>query len=109
MVGIGKRLLATTLVLALGLLLLPLNSFAASTGQIKGKIVHGESGEPVIGASVLVVGTTQGAMTDLEGEFQIYLHKGEEVTIYSSGKRPEMIIKPLPAQPGRSNCFGLNY
>jgi outer membrane receptor protein involved in Fe transport len=72
MAGIGKRLLATTLVLALGLFLLPLNSFAASTGQIKGKITHGETGEPVIGASVLVIGTTQGAMSDLDGEFQIY-------------------------------------
>ncbi len=71
MAGIGKRLLATTVVLTLGLFLLPLNSFAASTGQIKGKIVHEESGESVIGASVLVVGTTQGAMTDLEGEFQV--------------------------------------
>ncbi len=44
-----------------------------------------------------------------EGEFQIYLNKGEEVTIYTSGKRPGMIIEPLPAQPGRSNYFGLNY
>jgi len=72
MAGIGKRLLAITLVLALGLFMLPLNSFAASTGQIKGKITHGETGDPVIGASVLVVGTTQGAMTDLDGEFQVY-------------------------------------
>ena len=44
-----------------------------------------------------------------EGGFEIYLLKDEEVTIYSAGRRPDMIIEPLPAQPGRSNCFGLNY
>jgi len=71
MAGIGKRLLATTLVLVLGLFLLPLDSFAASGGQIKGRITHKDTGEPVIGASVLVVGTTQGAMTDLDGYFQV--------------------------------------
>ena len=71
MAGIGKRLLACTLMLALGVLLLPLHSFAATTGQIKGTIVDKETGEPVVGASVLVVGTTTGAMTDPDGFFQI--------------------------------------
>ncbi|MEW5795860.1 MAG: TonB-dependent receptor [Candidatus Zixiibacteriota bacterium] len=71
MAGIGKRLLACVLLAAVGLLLLPIHSFAATTGQIKGRVTHKDTGEPVIGASVLVVGTTQGAMTDLEGYFQI--------------------------------------
>ena len=71
MAGIGKRLLATTLVLVLGLVLLPLNSFAASTGQIKGKITDKDTGEPIPGVSVLVVGTVFGAATDPDGEFAI--------------------------------------
>lgn len=71
MAGIGKRLLACALLAAMGLLLLPLDSFAATTGQIKGRVTAQDTGEPVIGASVLIVGTTQGAMTDLDGYFQI--------------------------------------
>ena len=47
MAGIGKRLLAITLVLALGLFLLPSDSFAATTGQIKGRITH-KNGYPIV-------------------------------------------------------------
>jgi len=71
MAGIGKRLLACALLISIGVLLLPIDSFAANTGQIKGRVTNKDTGEPVLGASVLVVGTTQGAMTDLEGYFQI--------------------------------------
>ena len=37
---------------------------AAAVGQIKGTITNKETGEAVIGASVMVVATTFGAMTD---------------------------------------------
>jgi hypothetical protein len=47
-------------------------AFAATTGQIKGRITAKDTGDPVIGASVLVVGTMKGAMTDLDGHFQIF-------------------------------------
>lgn len=57
----------------LGLMaLLPLNLFAAATGQIKGTITDKESGEAVVGASVLIEGTTFGAMTDFDGKFTIF-------------------------------------
>jgi outer membrane receptor protein involved in Fe transport len=71
MAGIGKRLLACALFVLIGVLLLPIDSFAGVTGQIKGRITNQSDGQPVLGASVLVVGTTQGAMTDLDGYFQI--------------------------------------
>lgn len=71
MAGIGKRLFATVLVVILGVFLMPTDSFAASTGHIKGRIISKSDSEPVIGASVLVVGTTQGAYTDVDGYFQI--------------------------------------
>ncbi len=70
MAGIGKRLLACILLATMALLLLSTYSFAGTTGQIKGRVVD-ESGKPVIGASVLIVGTTQGAMTDVDGNFQV--------------------------------------
>ena len=43
----------------------------AQTGSIKGTIVDGATGEPLIGASVLVEGTTSGAAADLDGNFVI--------------------------------------
>lgn len=42
----------------------------AQTGTISGKIVD-EDGEPLIGANVVVQGTTKGSTTDLDGNFKI--------------------------------------
>lgn len=39
-------------------------------GIIKGQVVD-ETGEPVIGASVIVQGTTHGTVTDIDGNFQL--------------------------------------
>ena len=43
----------------------------AQTGIIKGTIVDAKTKEPLIGASVLVEGTTNGAAADLDGNFVI--------------------------------------
>jgi outer membrane receptor for ferrienterochelin and colicin len=45
--------------------------YAGTTGKIAGKIVDASSGEPLIGAIVVVEGTTLGAATDVEGEYYI--------------------------------------
>ena len=50
---------------------LPLVVLAGSTGQIKGKVTDNKTGEPVIGASVFIVGTKMGATTDLDGFYII--------------------------------------
>lgn len=46
-------------------------SGAKDTGTITGKVVDSETGEPVIGANVSITGTTQGAATDLDGNYTI--------------------------------------
>ena len=43
----------------------------AQVTKVTGKVYSEADGEPVIGASVLVVGTTLGASTDIEGNFTI--------------------------------------
>ena len=43
----------------------------AQTSTITGVVISAEDNEPVVGASVLVKGTTQGAITDLDGAFSI--------------------------------------
>ena len=43
----------------------------AQTTKVTGRIFSESDGEPVIGASVLVIGTNLGASTDIEGNFTI--------------------------------------
>ena len=44
---------------------------AGTTGKIKGKIIDKDSGEPILGANVVVEGTYFGAATDEEGDYYI--------------------------------------
>lgn len=71
MSGKGIRLLLRLTCFAGCLLLLPSLSLAGSVGQIKGTLIDKENGEPVVGASVSVVGTKRGAVTDFDGKFVI--------------------------------------
>ena len=57
----------TTLFLAFGLSVLSI----AQTGKISGKIIDATSGEALIGATVLLEGTSKGAAADIEGNFSI--------------------------------------
>ena len=45
--------------------------FSGTTGKIAGRILDKTSGEPLIGANVMVVGTPLGAATDTEGNYYI--------------------------------------
>jgi len=44
---------------------------AATTGKIAGKVIEQETGKPLLGANVTIVGTQYGAATDLNGDFFI--------------------------------------
>ena len=47
------------------------NLMMAQTSTVTGVVTSHEDGEPVVGASVLVVGTNVGIMTDIDGKFAI--------------------------------------
>lgn len=51
------------------LALVPALTFAGTKGRIKGTVVDLQTGEPLIGANVIVVGSSIGAATDANGEF----------------------------------------
>lgn len=53
------------------LLFLSLPSLLLAQGRIKGKVTDLETGEPLIGANVLIVGTSYGAAADVNGEYLI--------------------------------------
>jgi len=57
---------------ALGaLLILAGIALAANTGSVVGRVVDKKTGEPLVGASVIVEGTELGNATDLNGQYQI--------------------------------------
>ena len=63
-----KLLFATILFF---LIIFSINSLAGTTGKISGKIIDASNGEPLIGANVIIMGTTLGAATDFDGNFFI--------------------------------------
>ena len=71
------------LALVAAFLMIPVLLFAG-TGKIKGKVTDRDSKEPLIGASVQIVGTTQGAVTDIEGNFVILNVQTGSVVLKSS-------------------------
>lgn len=52
------------------------NSFAADPGKIIGKVTDKKTGEALIGVTVVVQGTTTGAVTDVEGRYIINVAAG---------------------------------
>jgi hypothetical protein len=53
------------------LLFLPTFLLAGTTGRISGKVTDLQTGEPLIGANIIVVGSSFGAATDVSGEYTI--------------------------------------
>ncbi len=81
------------LILLSTLLLIFTGGIMAQT-QVKGTVVD-EQGEPVIGASVQIKGTTQGTITNLDGEFSISAPSdGVFIISYIGMKAQEVAVKP---------------
>ena len=78
------------LIMLTGGLLLTLNSFAQSI-SVQGT-VKDTTGEPIIGANVVVKGTTNGTITDLNGQFQLQTNPEDIIVIsyigYQSQEQP---------------------
>ena len=64
-----KRLMTVVAGLALS------TSMAFAQSQISGKVTASEDGSPIIGASIKVVGTNTGTVTDIDGNFMLTLQK----------------------------------
>ena len=50
-------------------LMLAVSAFADI--NVKGKVIDADGSEPLIGVSILVQGTTQGTVTDFDGNFEL--------------------------------------
>ena len=58
------------------ILLFSLSCMAIMAGNLKGNITDKETREPLTGATVQIVGTSQGAVADLDGNYQLPLKPG---------------------------------
>lgn len=68
--------------LILSCLFLSVGFIAAQTTRVSGVVVD-DIGEPVIGASVVVKGTTVGVATDVDGKFTINVPDGKDILVFS--------------------------
>lgn len=71
---------------------------AAQNSPITGIVISAEDNEPIIGASVLVKGSTTGAVTDLDGKFTITDAPAGATTLQVSFVG--MITQEVPITPG---------
>ncbi len=74
-----KRITAFVLIL-----LASMSIVYAGQGNLKGKVKDAETGEPLIGATVLLKGTNHGAATDVNGNFSITAITSGQYTIVVS-------------------------
>jgi len=67
----------------------------AQNGTIKGSIIDEITKEPLIGAAVLIEGTTKGASTDLDGNYEIQNVDAGTYTLRASYVSYETVIKKV--------------
>jgi len=69
-IGVNMRKLNTFSIITIFFLLIYSVTFAQSgAGKLAGKITDAVTGEPLIGANVVLVNTSQGAAADINGEY----------------------------------------
>ena len=66
------------------LMLLAVTGFAQSL-TVTGVVKDAATGEPVIGAGVLIKGTSNGTVTDINGKFSLSAPQGQEIVVSSLG------------------------
>jgi len=74
-----RTILATALIAVFSLFSLA----SRAQGTVTGKIVDAESGESLVGASVVLEGTTFGSVTDIDGTFKFEVESGDQTILIS--------------------------
>ena len=69
---------------------------ATATAQVTGTVVEAASGEPIIGATVLEAGSTNGTITDFDGNFVLNVAEGTNLQFSYIGFQTQT----LPAKNG---------
>ncbi len=79
----------------------------SQTGSIKGKVLDADSGEPVAGATVFVIGTYSGGFTDGEGNFTVAnVKKGTYSVRIKFVGYVEKVITNVKVEAGKTTNLG---
>lgn len=81
-----KRALFFTLLFTMVCMVLQAQSL-----QVEGTVISKSDGEPIIGATVLEKGTTNGTITDFDGKFSLSVKQGAEITISYVGFKSQTL------------------
>ena len=74
-------------------------SGSVGVGRIEGRITDGSTGDPIIGASAMIIGTRMGATTDTDGRFVISKVETGTYTLrithldYTTIEVPDVLVK----------------
>ena len=80
--------------LLVSLIMLAAQTALAQSFSVKGTIISSEDNEPLIGATILQEGTTNGVATDIDGNFTIEVKGASKATLVVS--YIGMVTKKLP-------------
>ncbi len=94
-----------------------LSGIAMAQSEISGTVISKDDGEPIVGATVQVIGTGVGAITDLDGHFHVTLPKGKtSLRISYVGMetvdltaKPNMKITLIPISKGLDEVIVVAY
>ena len=77
------------------LLAVPALVFAQNTGKIAGVVTDSDTGDPLPGASVVLIGTTMGTITDVDGNYFIIGVPVAEYSVQASfvGYQTETVVE----------------
>jgi len=91
--------------ISLALLLMLGSVVAFAQIAVQGTVVEQATGEPIIGASILEIGTTNGTITDFDGNFTLNVQPGAKLSIsYMGYKTQEVAASPsLKVSLGEDN------
>jgi len=96
-------------VVLLGFVLFTASASAQENGAIFGKIVDSETGEELIGANILLEGTTIGAASDIEGNYKISsVPPGSYYLIASMIGYSKLTVTNLEVKPGEQKKLDLS-
>ena len=66
-------------------------SMAFAQSQISGKVTSSDDGQPVVGASIKIVGTNTGTITDIDGNFSLNAPAGAKLEVTYLGMLPQTV------------------
>ncbi len=87
------------LIVFLVVIVFPFAVHAGTTGKISGKVTDAQTGEPIIGANIMLEGTYMGAATDPDGYYYINnIPPGNYTVVISSIGYEKVLVKRVPVK-----------